>query len=1016
MRKLLATLTALLLFAGSLLAQKAVTGKVTDDQGNPLPNVSVVVKGTPTGTVTKADGTFSLTVPANARQIEISSLGFTTQTINVVSGSVYNVTLAASIARDLDEVVVTGISRVKKSQFTGAANKVTAKELENRPVGSFDQMLQGRAPGVSIITGSGQPGQASSVIIRGSNSITGGSSPLYVIDGIPMEDGVFQSLNPNDFESVEVLRDAATTALYGSRGSAGVIVITTKKGKAGKMQLTYDGQMGIKSRPDFAFRPMTTQELLQSQLEYGRVLGGNGTTSIPGWYYSKENPRYAGLSPAGQANADRILDSMSQINTNWADEIFRQGTFSNHQISLSGGTGKTRFYSSLGLFNEEGTTHRTDMQRATLRNNVDYADDKLTLAVTSTIGYTKRNFQQSTTTNSTGNPFLVTNIAVPYHIPYNPATGALNTGSGAKFVATNALDLTNYDMNYNDQIKLNLGMTLDYKILKNLSAGITAGVDFRETQNTQYFSREPFLRVNSSSITEKAGGQSEAISRLVYLNVRPNITYRNTFAQRHDVEVTAVGEYLQENVKTFNLLGWGIDPRTPNTPAAIQAGNADNQWYIQAGGRKDNSALASGLMMGRYTLDGKYTITGSFRYDGSSKLPKDNRWVGFYSIGAVWDMSKENFMQNIRTINTMRLRASYGGSGNHNNFPSRYMYQATYNSSGNYGGLPTQVVNYVGNNDIKWETTYVLNIGLDYEILNRRIYGDFNWYDKRTKDLFVRRTLSIENAGGASIEVNAGELQNTGFEWNINADVIKTKDLTWTLYTQGGYNKNKLVSLGGEQPYESGTSYLKVGLPLGSHFEVGFAGIDAATGQELYYDLDGKVTTTYNASNATTNWGTWEAPWRGGFGTRLAYKNLELNVLFSFQEGAYKVDNLEYFTENPVGFLSVGYNQSSDLKFWTKPGDVVRTPSPLYAPNFSSKIIHNASFVRLRDVTLSYALPTNILARTKFISRASVYVQANNLAIWTRWRGMDPEAGNLNINLSEFPNPRAITGGVRVTF
>ncbi|MCR6721679.1 MAG: hypothetical protein NVV59_15655 [Chitinophagaceae bacterium] len=541
-------------------------------------------------------------------------------------------------------------------------------------------------------------------------------------------------------------------------------------------------------------------------------------------------------------------------------------------------------------------------------------------------------------------------------------------------------------------------------------------MDFRETQNTQYLSREPFLRRNSTSLTEKAGGQSEALSRFIFLNVRPNITYKNTFNQRHDVEVMAVGEYLQQNSKSFNLLGWGIDPRTPNTPAAIQTGNAVNQLYIQAGGSKDNSALSSGLLMGRYTLDGKYTFTASYRSDGSSKLPKNLRWVGFYSVGAVWEMTKENFMQNIGAINSLRLRASYGGAGNHNNFPRTYMYQATYSSGGNYGGLPTQVVSYVGYPNIKWETTYVLNIGLDYEILNRRIYGDFNWYDKRTKDLFVNRRLTFEDAGGRSIEVNAGELQNTGFEWNINGDVVKTKDITWTLYANGGYNKNKLLSLGGEQPYESGTSYLQVGLPLGSHYEVGWAGVDAATGAPLYLDEDGKPTTTYNASAATSNWGTWEAPWKGGFGTRVSYKNLELNVMFSFQHGAYKMDNLEYFVENPVGFLAGGYNQSSDLNFWTKPGDIASTPSPLFGTNFSSKLIHDASFLRLRDVTLSYVLPTSLLERTKFISRASVYVQANNLFIWTKWRGMDPEAGPVNINLSEFPNPRAITGGLRVTF
>ncbi len=352
MRKLLATLTAFLLCAGTLLAQRTVTGRVTDDKGAPIPNVSVVVRGTPTGTVTKADGTFSLTVPANARQLEISSLGFTTQTIDLGTASTYNVSMATSGASDLEEVVVTGISRVKKSQFAGAASKIGPKEIESRPFGSFDQLIQGRAPGVLALTGSGQPGQPTNIIIRGTSSVSGGTAPLYIIDGIPVEAGVFQSLNPNDFASIDILRDAATTALYGSRGSAGVIVVTTKRGQSGKMQVTYDGQMGIKGRPDFAFRPMNTQELLQAQEDYGRILGITGSATIPGWFYSRNNPRYATLSPTAQQAADRTLDSIRGINTNWADYIFRQGSFSNHQISLSGGTGKTRIYSSLGLYNE----------------------------------------------------------------------------------------------------------------------------------------------------------------------------------------------------------------------------------------------------------------------------------------------------------------------------------------------------------------------------------------------------------------------------------------------------------------------------------------------------------------------------------------------------------------------------------------------------------------------------------------------------------------------------------------
>jgi hypothetical protein len=294
-----------------------------------------------------------------------------------------------------------------------------------------------------------------------------------------------------------------------------------------------------------------------------------------------------------------------------------------------------------------------------------------------------------------------------------------------------------------------------------------------------------------------------------------------------------------------------------------------------------------------------------------------------------------------------------------------------------------------------------------------------NVYDKRTKDLFVGKALTAEAGFGLGfrLDINIGELQNKGFEWNLNGEVLRTKDLVWTLFTTGGYNKNKVLSLGGLPSIDDGgTGLITVGLPLGSHYEIKWGGVDAATGAPLYYTKDGKLTSNYAAADPVQEYGTWESPWKGGFGTNLRYKGFDLNVLFSWQQGAKKVDNLEYFLENPVGFMAAGYNQSSDLNFWKKPGDIASTPSPLYSVNFSSKIIHDASFVRLRDVSLSYVIPQETVQKTKFISNMRLFVQGSNLFIWTKWRGRDPEAGAVNLNISEYPNPRAFTGGIDITF
>lgn len=1026
MRKLLLTFSAIFLLLLSALAQKrTITGTVTDEAGAPVPNATVQVKGTKTGTITSSNGTYSLSIPSSAKQLEVSFLGYATQTVNIGSADVYSVSLNPAASNKLDEVVITGITSTKKSEFTGATTKLSSKQIEDKPVASLDQLFQGRVPGLLALTSSGQPGSNSTIIIRGTGSIDGGTDPLYIVDGIPVETGVFQNLNPNDFASIDILRDAASSALYGSRGSAGVIVITTKRGVAGKMKLSYSGQYGIKSRPDYAFKPMNTTQLLQAQEDYGKIVGSTASKPVlPGWYYSKENPRYASLTPAQQATTDHLLDSISQINVNWSDAILRQAAFSNHQLSLSGGTGKTRIYSSIGLYNEQGTTLRTDLNRVTLRNNVDYADDKFTFSFSSNLGYTKQDFQQSAAFN-TSNPFASSALAVPYQKEFNP-DGSYATGTGTKYVATNQLDYTQYDRNYNNQLKATLGVVLGYKVTKEITISLTTGVDFRETQNSNYGSPLAYNRLSSTSILGHAGFQTEGLNRFFTGDVRPSVTYRKTF-DKSDLEVTALGEYVTEAAKIFSGTGYGVDPKRPNTIAAVTPGNAANQLYQSITGGIDKNALLSALGLARYTYDGKYTVTGSYRYDGSSKLPASTRWQGFYSVGAVWNAAKENFIKNIGSINSLNVKLSYGGSGNANNFPggtsgifangTSYPYQATY-TQGTYSGLTTIIPTYPGNPSLKWETTWVTNLGVDFGLFNNRFYGDVNLYDKRTRNLFVNEKLSATagfgNDGG--LDINAGELQNKGIEVSLNLDVLRSKNFVWTIFANGAYNKNKVLSLGGQNSYEQGTELIKVGKPLGSQYDVKWGGVDAATGAPLYYTKEGVLTTTYSADNAVQDYGTWEAPWNGGFGSSIHYKGFDFSALFSWQQGAVKSDNLEYFLENPAGFLASGYNQSSNLNFWKKPGDIASTPSPLYSVNFSSKLFHDASFARLRDVTMSYTIPGDVLERTKFISNVKFYVQGTNLFIWTKWRGRDPEAGATNINISEYPNPRAMTLGLQVTF
>lgn len=1030
MRKLTIFLMFFLFSVSQVWAQnRTVTGKVTDEKGANVAGASVTVSGSTKGAITKSDGTFTLTVPANAKSIRISSIGLEPQSVIIPSSGVITVKMAPSKGDDLDGVTVkvnTGISVVDKKVFTGASSNLGAKDAGEKPVGSIDQLFQGKVPGLLSLTGSGAPGTSANIIIRGTGSISGGTDPLYIVDGIPVEAGVFQGINANDIASLDVMRDAAGTALYGSRGSAGVVVVTTKRGTGGKTKFRYNFQFGYKNKPENTYQMMNSKQLLKAQEDYGKFFINSGLdpafagdpNNTPGWYYSKLNPNvYGAGTPADQALLNAAYDSISKINTNWSDYFLRTGKFSNHEISMQGGAGKTRIYSNLGYYSEEGTTMRTDMKRVSWRNNIDYSDDKFTISVNSSLAYTKRNFQQSTQTNSLGNPFLVSNISAPYAKVYN-ADGSFATGNGTRFAAANTLDLTNVDLNYNDQIKVLLSVNASYKITKNVTANLVAGIDFRETQGTNYGSKLAFTRRTSTSITGQAGFYTETLTRYFQPTIRPSVNWRKMFGTKHDVDVTVLGEYLREFNKSLSMRGFGIDPKLPNTPAAITQGNGTNQLFANVSGGKTQNTLVSGLIMARYTYDEKYTITGSYRNDGASKLPVDTRWQKFFSVGGVWDVMKEKFMEKNKVLGTLRIKASYGSAGNFNNFPfSDFYYIPTY-GVGQYNGLPTTAPTSPGNPLLRWENIYTTNIGVDFSLLKDRLYGDFNIYKRLTKNLFVDLPLSPAVAAvfGSAINANGGSLQNKGFEWNVNYELIRSKNATLTLFTTGSYNQNKVLDLGGAPSYEQGTELITVGMPLGSHFDVKWGGVDAATGAPLYYDLAGKLTNVYSAANKVQEFGTWESPWKGGWGARLKYKSFDFNVLFSFQKGAYKSNNLEYFVENPVGFMSNGYNQAVSLNFWQKPGDIASTPSPQYGTNFSSKLIHDASFIRLKEVSAYYTLPQSSISKLKFVKSFKFFVMGNNLYIWTKWIGSDPEAGATNINLGEFPNPKAATIGLEVGF
>ncbi len=1027
MRKCMLTAFAVFAVFLQIFAQKTVTGKVTDEKGAPVNGASVVARGT-VGTTTSENGSFTLQVASTVRTLTVSAINYVSQTVNVGNGPITVVLKADD--KNLGEVIVTGYSRIKKAEYGGASSKVTSENIRNVPVGSFDQILQGQAPGLSVLSGSGQPGSAASVILRGPTSIIGSSSPLYIIDGIPVEASVFQSVNPNTFESVDVLKDAVAAAQYGSRGASGVIVATTKRGKSGKAQVNFSFQAGRKFKPVFNYDMMNSAELLKAQEEVGRLFSnssGNpvapgGTINMPGYYYAPTSAAYAAQTAAGKAQFTRTLDSLSSINNNWDDNYFRNGRFNNYDLSVSGGQGRTRFYSALGLYKEDAVIRRSDLKRITLNNNIDYSDDKITVGVTTAVGYAKRSFQESSTTNSVQNPFLSSRITAPFYTPKDK-TGAVNfNGSSLAAYGPYVIDAMELNKNYSDQLKATMGLNASYKVYKDITLNAFGSVDFRETQGTVYNSPLTVLnRLLNATVRTKTGNMVESLERTLQLNGRLGATYAKTFKDKHAVTVAGFYETLQTFYKFNSQQGFNLDPRRPNTFASVGTVNTGNavDYYPVVSGSRSRRALESYGGSARYSFDKKYTVNVSYRQDGSSQLPEKNRWQGFYAADAIWEMSQEKFLANSKNIDQLRLRVSYGRSANAENFPYGYFgYLETY-SSGIYVGGPTGLnqtiaVTNPGNTEAVWEYTKTLNIGVDFSLFKKRVYGDINLYDKRTDQAFATQSISPAASSFTSLNVNSGLVGNKGIEVNIKGEVVRTKDFKWVVGIAAAYNKNEVLDLGNIANFELGTSRITKGLPLGSHLEQGWAGVDAATGKPLYYDANGNVTDVYSQPSKVQKWGTFYAPHTGGFNTQLTYKGFDLSVLFSYQYGTTRVNNLEFFVENPGGFLLQGFNQARSLDYWKKPGDVTRVQSPLYQNNFTSKYIQDASFLRLRNVTLSYTLPTQVTSRLK-INNVRFYVAGQNLAVWTKWKGYDPEDDN-NISLSEFPNPRAITAGFDVTF
>ncbi len=1000
------TLLLIFVFLNSLvLAQtQRLTGKVTsasDPEG--LPGVNVLVKGTSQGTITNIGGEFSIDVEQGSI-IEFSFIGYTSQQITYSGQTNLNIVLAEK-PTELGEVVVVGYSSIERRDITGSVTTINADKLKSLSVNGLDQALQGQAPGVQVTQSSGTPGGGVSVRIRGSTSISAGNTPLYIIDGIPVETGALGSrsfggqndnalslINTNDIETYTVLSDASAKALYGSRASNGVIVITTKRGKNSKTSLTFDVQRGI-------IDPVKKLDLLNSTqlLELQREAVTN----------AGENPDGFGLIE-GVSNA---------VNTNWQDEVLRKGIMQQYQLAATGGDDNTRFYISTSFREEEGVQLNNKFQRLGITINL---DQKLTskLSVGTNVTLSRALNKRVKGDNFLDGVYSGAIKSLPYNVAYDENGVLVGPGSPlyASFPNFNPVAQALLPRFNTISVKALGNINATYAFNPHLKLKAQASLDYNNVTEDQYESSQTAI----GGFLPSVGGQGYGVfSAATYSNIDSYLTlsYDKEISKSQKINIVVGSELYQNTAIGGNLQG-RLFP-------------SDDFTYIQSAGIVDAGAsfrepphtILSFFGEARYDYDDRILITASLRADGSSNFGPNNRFGYFPTVSAAWRISQEEFWK-YDFIDNLKLRASFGLTGNERIGAFNYLGQwgsATYNGSS--GVTP----NNVPNPDIKWETTRELNVGLDVGFLEERIQVVLNTYYNKTTDLLLVRPYSL-TTGFPGVTDNIGEMENKGIELSVTSVNID-KVLRWSTTVNLSKNLNKVLFLADSVPLYrgytgegvDGTNIIKEGEPLGSFWGLNFLGVNSATGDAIYEDRN-KDGTISNADAMVI--GNAQPKLIGGITNTFQYKRFDLSIFFNFSLGN-KVLNFTKASTVNMG-ADIQTNQSVDaLRRWQNPGDV--TDIPRYELNstlnnlHSNRLLEDASYLRLKNLSVGYSLPPNLVDKL-MLNQLRVFASATNLWTFTKYTGSDPEVSTLDgstsaqgIDFFTLPQVRTIAIGLNAT-
>jgi len=1041
-QKLLSFFLLCMVLIGVVHAQeRRISGKVTDANTQPLPGVSVVASESRVSTQTDADGNYSLVVPSSATSLHFSYIGFVPEDITIGTEAIINVTLK-TLDQSLDEVVITGYSEIRRNQFAGSATTISAAAtIENRPLGSFTQVLQGRVPGMLVNSGSGQPGANAQITIRGVQSIQGaGAQPLFIIDGVPTSSEDFQSVNPNDFESVTVLKDANAAALYGARAGTGVIVITTKQGKEGATEILAKVQVGAAIAPDFSrLNLMNTSELLEYEERVG-LMTGSTSLIVPGWVWSRRNPANANLSETELARFDRLLDSTRAINTDLRDVFFRTGLSQTYEVNARGGNNKTQFFISGSYFGQDGIDRTSGLKRYSGRINLAHNENKLKIQWNTLASYSQLDAAVGDLLgNSPLNPFQMIYRARPYDNPYL-ADGTLNYGGGGtnlnlKQVA-NVLERNMHTRDPRKQMKINSGLTLSYDITDDLQIRNTLGLDVSNTLRETYIDPGTY----SGSLQRYQNGLAREYNYIYSQLVNTSsINYSKTFADRHALRVGAYFEAIRVHEKGMGFELFNLNPGLINTGQGASDLPTEGAATLpqNASSARSGYGIRSYFANAEYTFDDRITVNANIRRDGTSRIVNPaNKEITTWSAGAIWNISEEKFMANQNIFSSLNLRLSYGIVPNIGSIStSNYQIPPGFTQAGsiavtNYAGSQVPAFNTTnypgstlpglrptapGNENLKIEQIQKTNLGIDFSVWQSRARFTIDLYNNRTVDLFVRQPLS-GITGFPNLDINAGVMTNKGIEASFDIDLVRTADFRLGIGMNHSINVNKIEDLGIVDEYFLGTFVIREGLPYGTHYTQHYLGADPETGRPTYATLDGGTTLDVAEAGQFATFGTYLPKHIGGFNIDFSYKRFTVNANFSYQFDVVRSNNTRnWITDGAAGYVTA-VNQSRELLTdqWLQPGDNAFFPSPAYSKGFTSADLQNAKFLRFRGLNFAYNIPGfNLNSGKSVIKGANLYVNFHNLAVWSPWNGVDPEDNN-NISLVEYPNPRMIVFGIDI--